>query len=215
MATNRQYTGLVKRPSPLVWFIRKRATIRGRIEHKKRRIKLDRDELAVLEKQLRVLDTVFRAHDAGIDPEVVTPIKPVRARAGPHGEMGRFLIAALKEANGTPVPATGLSIRFLQHLKMEVTMIAIRDMSHACDGASRTWQQRGEWSRGTLPTNVVASSNATGPSRCQAIRTTEEVPQLLGRPSRATTCPCPWFPARGGDEPSLPWSRHPAACPPD
>ena len=128
MATNREYTGLVLTPSSMAFLIRSYAAILGKIKHKTKRIKCHREELRELKKQLDAVAVVIALHEVTLNPEVIRPVRPTRARIGPHGEMARFLITALKEADGNPVSTTQLAFRFLMHLDMEVTMFVLKDL---------------------------------------------------------------------------------------
>jgi hypothetical protein len=128
MATNRDYTGLERTPSSMAWFIQKRAKILGIIEHKQGRIRAGRKSVSLYKKQLKAIDIVIRLHEVAVNPDMVMPVQPRRARISRRGEMGRFLIEELKTATGTTVAATELSIRFLKHLGMEVTMRSLKDM---------------------------------------------------------------------------------------
>ena len=154
MATNRDYTGLVRTPASMGWLIRQRARIQGDIERKQRRIKRHRQEVSVLKQQLRAVDVVVRAHEVEVNPQAVKAIKPQRPRVGPHGELGRFLISKLKAANGANVPATELAIGYSKHLNMEVTMINLKDMR------SRVrWRLKDMAAEGRVVARHVADAN--------------------------------------------------------
>jgi hypothetical protein len=125
---NRKYTGLLRTPSSLAWLIKKRASTVGEIERKTRRINTFRSERDELNALLKHIDGVIRQHEVGLNPEVVDPRPPRRQALGGYGEMGRFVLASLRVANGQPTSTTNLAIGYIQHLKLDVTMLLLRDV---------------------------------------------------------------------------------------
>jgi hypothetical protein len=97
------------------------------MQWKEDRIKADRQTLAELRRQLKAVDDVIRSHEVTVEPEGIKGRKTYRERIAPHGEMSRFLIAQFRLAGDTPVCTTDLAIRFLRHLKKDVTMLTLKD----------------------------------------------------------------------------------------
>ena len=125
---NRKYTGLLRTPSSMAWLIKQRASTVGDIERKNRRIntlRSQRDELTAL---LKHIDGVIRQHEVELDPERVEPRPPKRQTHGAYGDMGRFVMDCLRKANGQPTSTTHLAIGYIEHLKMEVTMLLLKDI---------------------------------------------------------------------------------------
>jgi hypothetical protein len=112
----------------MAWFIQKRGRILGTIERKQGRIRVHRTEVSTLKKQLKAIDVVILSHEVAINPSKVLAVRPMKPRVSGYGQMSRFLITELKAANGTSVPTTDLTIRFLRHLGKDVTTLSLKDM---------------------------------------------------------------------------------------
>lgn len=125
---NRKYTGLLRTPSSMAWLIKKRASTAGNIERMNQRINTLRSQRDGLSALLKHIDGVIRQHEVDLDPEIIEPRPTKRQSLGGYGEMGRFVLGSLRNANGHPTSTTVLAIGFIEHLKMDVTMLVLKDV---------------------------------------------------------------------------------------
>lgn len=100
MATNRDYTGLVRTPSSMAWLIRERARIKGRIEHLQKLADEIPLELAELSHRLQSLDAVFPLHEVEVDPSVIKGVKKYAKKILPHGSITSGIYECLRENLG-------------------------------------------------------------------------------------------------------------------
>ena len=124
----REYTGLPITPSSMVWLLKQRASILGRIEHKtEQKSKLQAD-ISSLRQQLTAVDRVIRQHEVQVEPEVVHGRRSRRKSLVGYGQMGRFLLEQFRQANGQTLSTTELAIRFLKSIGEDVTMLKLKDV---------------------------------------------------------------------------------------
>lgn len=141
--TLREYTGLVRTPSSMAWLIKKRASLQGRIEHKlETREKLQSD-IRELRKQLKAIDEVIRQHEVAVDPDAVHGRKPRRKSLVPYGQLGRFLLEKLREADGKPCGTTDLAVAFMQSSGLAVTLLDLKDVRRRVANRLRDFAQDG------------------------------------------------------------------------
>ena len=102
MATNRDYTGLVRTPSSMAWLIKQRARISGKIEKFEKEQSEIPGRIETLRAYLESLDGVFPLHDVLVDPGLIAPKKGKRQPVTPYGAMTRSIYECLREgkANG-------------------------------------------------------------------------------------------------------------------
>lgn len=126
--TLREYTGLERTPSSMAWLINKRASLQGHIEHKLRTQEKIKREIREIRKQLKAIDEVIRQHEVTVEPEAVRGRRPRRDTLVPYGQLGRFLLEKLREADGNPYSTTDLAIAFIQSTNLEVSMLALKEV---------------------------------------------------------------------------------------
>lgn len=101
-------------PSSLVWLIKKRARLDGKIQRATRIIEQKRElESARIRWQadLAAIDRALGMHEVLVDVENIAAISPKnQGKFLPHGDLTRFLLKSLRESDGQPLSTDTLTL---------------------------------------------------------------------------------------------------------
>lgn len=128
MPKNRDYTGLVRTPSSMAWLIKKRSMIKGQIDRLSKMQSDIPDKIKALQEELDALDAVIPLHDVPVDPKVIKGRKPKGPSLGQYGELTRFLLNRLREANGQWLYTSELAAEFVRLHNVDLNEIKMPDV---------------------------------------------------------------------------------------
>ena len=123
MPSNRDYTGLIRTPSSMVWLIGHRAKIKGQLDRLKRMQGTLPDKIRAAEAELAAIDAVIPLHEVKVDPGVIKGVKPKGPAAAAHGVLTRFLLKQLRVAAGKPLYTTELALNFARERAIDPAIL--------------------------------------------------------------------------------------------
>ena len=128
MSKNRDYTGLVRTPSSMAWLIRKRSVIKGQIDRLSKAQADIPGKIKALQEELDALDAVIPLHEVPVDPKVIKGRKPKGPALARHGELTRFLLSRLREADGQWLYTSELAGEFVRLHNVDLNQIKMPDV---------------------------------------------------------------------------------------
>lgn len=84
----------------MAWLIRRRSTIKGRIERLEKTLAQIPEEIANLLRELAALDIVIPLHEVAVDPVAIVGRRPRKPNMLPWGNMTRHILNYLRAADG-------------------------------------------------------------------------------------------------------------------
>ena len=143
MPSNRDYTGLVRTPSSMAWLIGKRARLKGQLDRLKRVQQALPDQITALEKELAALDAVIPLHEVKVDPKVIKGCAPKGPNLAASGELTRFLLRVLREAEGKPLYTAEIAMRFAREHDIRFDQIPSAELMDRVGKRLRVLVQKG------------------------------------------------------------------------
>lgn len=144
MSKNRDYTGLVRTPSSMAWLIKKRSCVKGNLERLcKTQAELP-GKIKALQEELDALDAVIPLHEVQVDPRVIKGRRPQRPAMAPHGELTRFLLNRLREADGQWLYTSELAAEFVRVQGIDLSKLRMADITDRVSKRLRMLQHAGD-----------------------------------------------------------------------
>lgn len=143
MPKNRDYTGLVRTPSSMVWLIAQRGRLRGQLDRYRRQQQALPEKIQRLELELACLDAVIPLHEVQVDPQVIVGVRPRRAPVAAYGELTRCLLRTLREAENKPVTTIELALRFSRQHLDDATQVSHAELMDRVGRRLRTLMAQG------------------------------------------------------------------------
>lgn len=128
MATNRDYTGLIRTPPSISWLITQRARFKGEIDRLQRLERTLPERIRVAEAKLAALDTVIPFHEVKVDPQIIKGRRPKRPSAAPYGAITKFMLGELKLAEGKPMYTKEIVLKFARQFDIDHSVVSHTDL---------------------------------------------------------------------------------------
>lgn len=107
----------IRTPPSLVWLIKKRARLNGKIQKASKAIerleKLESDR-ANWQADLIAIDRALAMHDIQVDVECIPSVAPIEKRILAYGEVSRALLRFLRESGGQPLSTDTLAMMLME-----------------------------------------------------------------------------------------------------
>lgn len=103
MKKNRDYTGLERTPSSLVWLINERSRTRGKLDRYIQLLETLPGDICELMDRLASLDCVIPLHRVQVEASTIEGKRPYTPSLFKGHKLVRTIIACLKETNGKPM----------------------------------------------------------------------------------------------------------------
>jgi hypothetical protein len=130
MPKNRDYTGLVRTPSSMAWLIRKRSLDKGQIDKLAKAQAEIPDEIQPLQEELEARDAVIPLHEVPVDPTVILGTKPKGQALSQYGNLTRFLLERLREAEGKWLYTSELAAEFASLNGVDLQVIKLPEVTN-------------------------------------------------------------------------------------
>ena len=143
MATNRDYTGLVRTPSSMAWLIKKRACIQGQWDRRRALLARLPGEIAAYESQLQALDKVIPLHEVQVDPVKIKGRRPRRKNLGRYGILESAVLQFLRDNARRPVSTGAVTAHVVTVVKIDLTVYRNAQASRAIGEALMRLRAKG------------------------------------------------------------------------